>query len=92
MTEPAITPELVAKHNLTPEEYAHAKEILGGRDVLRHLQDGPPFRRFLELGLRFADALHRGVEDTQSAFQMTGQEGALRGSDGLILRLRAAGA
>jgi phosphoribosylformylglycinamidine synthase len=31
MTEPAITPELVAKHNLTPEEYAHAKEILGGR-------------------------------------------------------------
>ncbi len=32
MTEPAITPELVAKHNLTPEEYAHAREILGGRD------------------------------------------------------------
>jgi len=31
MTEPAITPELVAKHNLTPEEYAHAVEILGGR-------------------------------------------------------------
>jgi phosphoribosylformylglycinamidine synthase II len=31
MTEPAITPELVAKHNLTPEEYAHAREILGGR-------------------------------------------------------------
>jgi phosphoribosylformylglycinamidine synthase subunit PurL len=31
MTEPAITPELVAKHNLTPEEYAHAKEILGDR-------------------------------------------------------------
>src|SRR5271165_1415059 len=29
MTEPAITPELVAKHNLTPEEYAHALEILG---------------------------------------------------------------
>ena len=29
MTEPAITPELVAKHNLTPEEYAHAVEILG---------------------------------------------------------------
>jgi phosphoribosylformylglycinamidine synthase len=29
MTEPAITPELVAKHNLTPEEYAQAKEILG---------------------------------------------------------------
>ncbi|MGO8835960.1 MAG: phosphoribosylformylglycinamidine synthase subunit PurL [Limisphaerales bacterium] len=29
MTEPAITPELVAKHNLTPEEYAHAKQILG---------------------------------------------------------------
>jgi phosphoribosylformylglycinamidine synthase subunit PurL len=31
MTEPAITPELVAKHNLTPGEYAHAKEILGDR-------------------------------------------------------------
>ncbi len=29
MPEPAITPELVAKHNLTPEEYAHAVEILG---------------------------------------------------------------
>ena len=29
MTEPTITPELVAKHNLTQEEYAHAKEILG---------------------------------------------------------------
>ena len=29
MTESAITPELVAKHNLTPEEYAHAVEILG---------------------------------------------------------------
>jgi phosphoribosylformylglycinamidine synthase len=29
MTEPAITPELVAKHNLTPEEYTHAVEILG---------------------------------------------------------------
>ncbi len=29
MTEPAITPELVAKHNLTPEEYAQAKGILG---------------------------------------------------------------
>src|SRR5690242_17373516 len=32
MSEPAITPELVQKHNLTPEEYAHAKEILGGRE------------------------------------------------------------
>src|SRR5471030_2522303 len=32
MTEPAITPELVAKHNLTPEEYAHAREILGDRE------------------------------------------------------------
>src|SRR5260221_2696318 len=29
MTEPVITPELVAKHTLTPEEYAHAVEILG---------------------------------------------------------------
>jgi hypothetical protein len=27
MTEPAITSELVAKHNLTQEEYAHAVEI-----------------------------------------------------------------
>jgi phosphoribosylformylglycinamidine synthase II len=32
MTEPAITPELVAKHNLTPEEFVHAREILGGRE------------------------------------------------------------
>ncbi len=29
MIEPAITPELVAKHNLTPEEYTHVKEVLG---------------------------------------------------------------
>jgi hypothetical protein len=29
MTEPAITPEFVAKHKLTPDEYAHAKQILG---------------------------------------------------------------
>lgn len=29
MTEPVITPELVAQHNLTPEEYAKIKEILG---------------------------------------------------------------
>src|SRR4029079_18927511 len=29
MNEPAIPPELVAKHNLTPEEYAQAKQILG---------------------------------------------------------------
>ena len=29
MTEPAITPELVAKHNLTPDEYAHVKQVLG---------------------------------------------------------------
>ncbi|HEY4952151.1 MAG TPA: AIR synthase-related protein, partial [Verrucomicrobiae bacterium] len=32
MTEPAITPELVQKHNLTPDEYARAKEVLGGRE------------------------------------------------------------
>ena len=31
MSEPAITPELVAKHNLTPEEFANAQVILGGR-------------------------------------------------------------
>jgi phosphoribosylformylglycinamidine synthase subunit PurL len=29
MTEPAITPELVAKHNLTPEEYQKILDILG---------------------------------------------------------------
>jgi phosphoribosylformylglycinamidine synthase II len=29
MTEPPLTPELVARHNLTPEEFAHVKEILG---------------------------------------------------------------
>jgi len=29
MTEPAITPELVAKHNLTPEEYKKILELLG---------------------------------------------------------------
>ncbi len=30
MTEPAITPELVAKHNLIPVECAQAKHGLGG--------------------------------------------------------------
>ena len=29
MQEPAITPDLVQKHNLTPDEYAKIKEILG---------------------------------------------------------------
>src|SRR5256886_2086761 len=29
MTEPTITPELVAKHNLTPEEYDGVQKILG---------------------------------------------------------------
>ena len=29
MVEPAITPELVQKHNLTPDEYSRVKEILG---------------------------------------------------------------
>ena len=29
MQEPAITPELVAKHNLTPEEYQRVVDILG---------------------------------------------------------------
>ncbi|MFN7140617.1 MAG: phosphoribosylformylglycinamidine synthase subunit PurL, partial [Limisphaerales bacterium] len=29
MTEPAITPELIKKHNLTEEEYGRVKEILG---------------------------------------------------------------
>ncbi|MDB6030638.1 MAG: purL [Verrucomicrobiales bacterium] len=29
MQEPTITPELVAKHNLTPEEYQRIKDILG---------------------------------------------------------------
>ena len=29
MTEPSITPELVQKHGLTPEEYEQVKSILG---------------------------------------------------------------
>src|SRR2546422_6608156 len=29
MNDPAITPELIQKHNLTPEEYERAKNILG---------------------------------------------------------------
>src|SRR2546422_8811263 len=29
MNDPAITPELIQKHNLTPEEYERAKSILG---------------------------------------------------------------
>src|SRR4051794_28349458 len=29
MSEPAITPELVQKHNLTPDEFSKIKEILG---------------------------------------------------------------
>jgi phosphoribosylformylglycinamidine synthase len=29
MAEPAITPELVQKHGLTPDEYQRAKDILG---------------------------------------------------------------
>ncbi len=29
MVEPAITPELVQKHNLTPDEYSRVKDILG---------------------------------------------------------------
>jgi phosphoribosylformylglycinamidine (FGAM) synthase-like enzyme len=29
MTEPAITPELIAKHGITPEEYERIKTILG---------------------------------------------------------------
>jgi phosphoribosylformylglycinamidine synthase subunit PurL len=29
MTEPVITPQLVQKHNLTPDEYSKIKEILG---------------------------------------------------------------
>src|SRR2546426_12641035 len=29
MQEPTVTPELVQKHNLTPEEYARIREILG---------------------------------------------------------------
>src|SRR5215211_7445942 len=29
MTEPAITPELVQKHNLTPDEYKKIQDILG---------------------------------------------------------------
>src|ERR1041384_385253 len=37
MTEPAITPELVAKHNLTPEEYLTLKSILGRDPVYTEL-------------------------------------------------------
>ena len=29
MTEPAITPELIQKHNLTPDEFGRIKEVLG---------------------------------------------------------------
>jgi len=29
MTDPAITPELVQQHGLTPEEYQRLREILG---------------------------------------------------------------
>src|SRR3954463_16488066 len=29
MQEPTITPELVAKHNLTPDEYTRLKQVLG---------------------------------------------------------------
>ncbi|MGA9779676.1 MAG: phosphoribosylformylglycinamidine synthase subunit PurL, partial [Verrucomicrobiia bacterium] len=29
MTEPAITPELVAQHNLTPDEYQKILDLLG---------------------------------------------------------------
>ena len=29
MTEPAITPALIAKHGLTPDEYARIQTILG---------------------------------------------------------------
>ena len=32
MTDPAITPDLVRKHNLTPEEYEKIKQVLGGRE------------------------------------------------------------
>src|SRR3981189_1595497 len=32
MIEPTITPELIAKHGITPYEYAHTKQILGGRE------------------------------------------------------------
>ena len=31
-TDPVITPELVRKHNLTPEEYDRLKNVLGGRE------------------------------------------------------------
>ena len=29
MTEPAITPELIAKHGITPDEYERIQAILG---------------------------------------------------------------
>jgi phosphoribosylformylglycinamidine (FGAM) synthase-like enzyme len=37
MTEPAITPELVTKHNLTPEEYANIERLLGRQPTYTEL-------------------------------------------------------
>ena len=37
MTDPAITPELVRKHNLTPEEYQRIEKILGRTPTLTEL-------------------------------------------------------
>ncbi len=37
MTEPAITPELVAKHNLSPDEYAKILQILGRQPTYTEL-------------------------------------------------------
>jgi phosphoribosylformylglycinamidine synthase len=37
MTEPAITPELVAKHNLTPDEYANIERLLGRKPTYTEL-------------------------------------------------------
>src|SRR5438552_781612 len=37
MNEPAITPELVQKHNLTPEEYDRVKAILGRQPTYTEL-------------------------------------------------------
>ncbi len=37
MTDPPITPELIRRHNLTPEEYAKAKAVLGREPTFTEL-------------------------------------------------------
>ena len=55
MTEPAITPELVAKHNLTPDEYKKILEVLGrtARDLFvpQHAEAERVHERIALIGL-----------------------------------------